>query len=243
MRMAGKKLRVAVCDDEILLLPQLTAMIQNLFLKNDMEVQADSFSTSAALLQALYSRTDYDAYFLDIDIPELDGIALADRIMGADPEALIIFVSGRDDLILDTFRVRPLGFVRKSNFSEDLPKAMDSLLKHFEKPVDVIVPFRDELGHGLQLNLTRLMYVEAQEKYQKLVSIDREEMLRCSIQELENALSPHGVVRIHRSYLVNLRYVYRIDAAQVVLDSRQSLPMSRHRKKEIMQRFLEYSSL
>lgn len=237
-----KKIRIAICDDEILLLPRLAATINNYFLKIGMITETATFSASADLLDSLYNGTVYKIFFLDIDIPEQDGISLAERILEIHPDTLIIFVSAKEELILDTFRVRPLAFVRKSHFSGDMEKAMSVALKHLEEPADTVIPFRDELGHDISLNLTRIIYIEAMGKYQKIISIDGEEMLRCSINDLEAALLPYHFVRIHRSFLVNLKYVYRIDSAQILLDSHQFLPLSRHRRKEIQQAFLKYSS-
>ena len=59
-----------------------------------------------------------------------------------------------------------------------------------------------------------------------------------TISQLEQALSPFHFFRIHRSFLVNFRYIYRIDSSCVCLDDGQKLPLSRHRRKEVQQLFL-----
>lgn len=121
-----------------------------------------------------------------------------------------------------------------------MPQAMEILVKYLLKPTDQILCFHDELGHPIPLNLTRIMYVEAKGKYQDVVSIDDHTMIRCSITELEKALSPHAFLRIHRGYLVNARYIYRIHTNHILLDSGQKLPLSLQRKKEVQNLFLEY---
>ncbi len=236
-----EEIKVAICDDEILLLPQLAAMIRRFFLTNNLEVKPDTFSSSAELLARLYRSECYDVYFLDIDIPEQDGITLAEKIKAKNPESLIVFVSAKEELVYDTFRVQPLAFVRKSCFSKDIKKAMETVMKHLKKPADTEITFYDELGHPILLNINRITYVEAKEKYQDIVSIDSHQMIRCAISDLENTLEPYRFIRIHRGYLVNFQYIYRIDTNHIILDDGQKLPLSRHRKKEVQRLFLEYA--
>ena len=235
------KFRVAICDDEILLLPQLSSMVKSFFRSQNFETEPDTFASAQELLHSLYHVAPHDIYFLDIDIPELDGISLAEKIKDCNPDAHILFVSAREERVFDTFRIHPLAFVRKSNFSEDMKKAMKTLMEHLEKPADQMLNFQDELGHILSLNLTRLMYIEANEKYQNLVSTDGSNLIRCSISDLEKALVPHQFIRIHRGYLVNPQYIYRIDTSSIILDGSQNLPLSRHRKKEVQNLFLAYN--
>ena len=234
-----EKIKVAICDDEIILLPQLASVIRDLLRKQKFEAEASTFSSSAELLKALYLGESYDIYFLDIDMPEQNGITLAGKIRTQSKQALIVYISAREDLVYDTFPTQPVAFVRKSHFSEDIRNAAATLSHFLEKPKDTIIPFTDELEHTLSLNLSRILYVEAKEKYQDIVSIDGSQMIRCSISHLDKTLSPFHFFRIHRSFLVNFRYIYRIDSTCVCLDDGQKLPLSRHRRKEIQQLFLD----
>ena len=125
---------VAVCDDEIILLPQLAAMIRDYFLQAGFTPEVDSYADAAGLLRDVYSRKRHDVYFLDIDIPEHSGIEIAERIAEVYPDAVLCFVSGQEDRILDTFHVRPVAFVRKSCFSEDIVRALSTIKKKLHKP-------------------------------------------------------------------------------------------------------------
>ena len=235
-----EKIKVAICDDEIILLPQLASVIRDLLRKQKFEADAFTFASAADLLKSLYQRDAYDIFFLDIDMPEQNGIALAEKIRIQNSGALIVYISAREDLVYETFSTQPVAFVRKSHFTEDIRNAAATLSRFLEKPKDTVIPFTDELGHTLSLNLSRILYVEAKEKYQDIVSIDGSQMIRCSISQLEQALSPFHFFRIHRSFLVNFHYIYRIDSTSVCLDDGQKLPLSRHRRKEVQQLFLTY---
>lgn len=235
-----KTWRVAICDDEIILLPQLAAVIKNAFRRRDLNLQLETFSSASELLKLVFDGSYYDIYFLDIDLPGQNGITLAKKIRSISDQTQILYVSAKEDLVYETFQTQPLAFVRKSHFREDMERAMDVLAEHLQKETDPILIFEDDLGHRIPLNLNRILYVEAQEKYQNVVSTDGKKMIRCTISSLERELTAHHFVRIHRGYLVNFRYVYRIDAAHVILDDGTKLPLSRHRRREAMRLFLGY---
>lgn len=232
--------RIAICDDEIVLLPQLASVIKNAFRKRDLYVELEAFSSSADLLKQIFNGITYDVYFLDIDLPSQDGITLAKKIRNAQENPLILFISAKEDQVYDTFQTQPLAFIRKSHFHKDMDQAMDVLSDRLKRDPEPVLIFEDDLGHKIQLNLNRMIYVEAKEKYQSIISTDGKKLVRCTITKLEKELVPHHFFRIHRGYLVNFRFVYRIDASHVILDDGEKLPLSRHRRKEALQLFLGY---
>lgn len=235
-----KNWKAAVCDDEILLLPQLAAVIKNAFRRRELNVDLDTYSSAPELLGQIFDGNAYDIYFLDIDLPGQNGITLAKKIRAVSEKAAILFVSAKEEQVYETFQTQPLAFVRKSHFREDMEQAMDVLAQRLKKEPEPVLIFEDDLGHKIPLYLNRILYVEAQEKYQCIVGTDGRKMVRCTISKLEKELTDQHFFRIHRGYLVNFRYVYRIDASHVVLDNGEKLPLSRHRRREALRLFFGY---
>ncbi len=232
--------RIAICDDEILLLPHLSAMIRRYFTTQNLTCETVTFSSSTELSEQIRKNNFFDLYFLDIDIPELNGITLAEKIKQKDGNARIIYVSAKEDMVFQTFKTQPLAFVRKNCFSDDMTEAMNTIMKYLKRPQDTIVTLEDSLGHPVRIHVNRTIYIEAKDNYQYIISAGKQEMVRCSIAELEKALEPYRYIRVHRSYLVNYKYIRRINSDHILLDDGRSLPMSRLRKKEIRQLFMEY---
>ena len=235
-----KSWKTAVCDDEIMLLPQLAAVIKNAFRKRELTASLEVFSSAEDLLKQILGGNYCDIYFLDIDLPGQNGILLAQKIRAVCPDALILFVSAKEELVYHTFQVQPLAFVRKSCFREDMEQAMDLLADPLRKEPEPVLMFEDDLGHVIPLHINQVLYVEAQEKYQYIVGTDGRKLVRCTITKLERELTSYHFFRIHRGYLVNFRYVYRIDTGHVILDNGEKLPLSRHRRKEALQLFFGY---
>lgn len=118
---------------------------------------------------------------------------------------------------------------------------MGTLMEVLEKPKEVILPMEDDLGHFVDLHVDRIVYIESRKAYQEIHSLDGVSLIRKPIQFLEELLSPYRFIRIHRGILVNYRYIHRALPDTIVLDDGGELPISRQRKKQVKEQFLEYA--
>ena len=72
---------------------------------------------------------------------------------------------------------------------------------------------------------------------------DKKIIVKKSLQDLESELKSVGFIRIHKSYLVNSRHIYYVKSASVILDDHSTLPLSKHRVKEVKDKLMYLSKL
>lgn len=236
-----KTLKAAICDDEDRVLPYLAASIKEVFRLYEMELETETFTTVTALWDQVFSGKEYDIYFLDIDIPDYSGIQAAERIRKLYPDGVIVFVSAKEERVFETFSVAPAAFVRKEQFQTDLKKAVQSLHERVFRLQQTWCVLHDAVGGELKLDLEQVMYLEAQDKYVDIITLKKVHLIRQTITELEKELEGHSFVRIHRSYLVNCKFIYRIGKNKLFLDNGRELPVSRYRMAEVKKCFCDYS--
>jgi DNA-binding LytR/AlgR family response regulator len=157
--------------------------------------------------------TEVDAVFLDIRMPGLDGMELA-RILRrfARPPA-IVFVTAYDDGAVDAFDLGVTDYVRKPVRAERLGESLRRVAG--TRSVSPTPAFgKDELSIPVELaGTTRMLprssvrWVEAQGDYARLHTADASHLVRVSLATLAERWADAGFVRIHRSYLVQLRLV------------------------------------
>ena len=130
--------------------------------------------------------------------------------------------------------------IRKSRFLQDTAEIVNLYLKkraaRSRHPRLVL-----HSQNGMEsVQLDQLVYVEGVGKYQDLVVKDsiKPIQVRRSMQELENELTSYGFLRVHKGYLVNYRFVRRIDEADILLTTGQTLPIARRKLGEIKEQFL-----
>ena len=239
----SKKIKVAVCDDERNALDIVSASLKKIFSSHAVDVQVDLFAT-AKMLFARIDTLEYDLLFLDINMPDIDGITLGKKIAEIGAGTDIVFVSSNLDRVLDTFEAQPFGFVRKSNFMQDLSGVVERYVEQKIAGKDgTLVEFKENSGI-FTLDADEIEYIECFRNMQIMhLSGGREKKLRLTMDVLESKLSAYDFIRIHKGYLVNCACIKRIDRESLTLKSSVVLPVGRSRHKAVLDAYLKYARI
>ena len=233
-------LNIAVCDDEEMVLPYLCEQISSAFERVHMEVRIDSYSSSIKLRKTIENRISYDVFFLDIDMKELDGFRLASFIENKLEEAVLIFVSSKEEYVFSSFRHHPFSFIRKEKLRQDLEITVTDLQKKLkcENGNDRII-LTDEQQNSYEFPVQDVLYIEAQDKYICIHTTNGNQVIRSSLSAAEKTLKDTCFMRIHKSYMINLHMIYAIFYDKVVMDDKTELPVGREKVQMLRQRFCE----
>jgi len=164
----------------------------------------------------------FDAVFLDLQLPGMDGVSLLKALPGRTPVVVISASSefGAESYGFDVvdYLVKPLEFGR---FARAVVKLKEWQAARTDKPdaekEDAL--FLRDGGKIQRIDLAKLIYVEAQSNYASFVfEVDKPVMSLLSLRKLEELLPAH-FVRVHRSYIVNERRIRQIEGNQVSLGS------------------------
>jgi two-component system LytT family response regulator len=182
--------------------------------------------------------------FLDVQMPKLDGFEVLELI-GSD--AAVIFVTAYDTYAMRAFDVHAVDYLLKP-FSEErfdaaLERARQRIGKKMPDPVELAASARPPsrylerivIKDGTRVHIipvAKLDYAEAQDDYVSLHSGGKSYLKQQTISSLEAALDPSRFIRIHRSYIVNLERVvkmepYAKESRVAVLADGTQLPVSR----------------
>jgi len=101
-------IRIAVCDDENVIVNQIEHIISEVCKRESIPVNIDVFYSGRELKRQVTSRTKYDIIFLDIQMKGGDGITAAENIRKVDDNVLLIYVSGYDKYMMELFRLDDL---------------------------------------------------------------------------------------------------------------------------------------
>lgn len=237
-----KSIRAAVCDDEDLMLNLLSSSLEACFMQYDCKALLERFTSPAQLLEAVRQGQEYQVFFLDIDMPELNGIDLGVQLKEENEHAAIIYISNCEERVFDSFRARPLGFVRKSSFLKDLQSVVKLYIESTRNEDDRRLEIKT--GQGLMyLPISEIVYIECRKDYQYFYLSKDPEPIKCrlSMGKLEDALEHEGFLRIHQGYIVNYTYIKRIDNELVELTDGTKLPMSRRKRQMVFTQYLRMS--
>ena len=234
-----KKIRVLIVDDEELARFVVRELVQA---HPEMEVLAECVNGFEAVKAVAEHKPDL--LFLDVQMPKLTGFDVLELIGTETP---VVFVTAYDEYAMKAFDVHAVDYllkpVGKERFEAALVRAKERIAARVPMPADVVAAARAPgqfaerivVKDGTKVTLipcSKLEYAEAQDDYVAIASEGRKHLKQQTIASLEAALDPALFVRIHRSYLVNLERVVRIepygkDSRMAILATGARLPVSK----------------
>ena len=238
----SERLKVAVLDDEPRAISVISASVESVFRSYDTEILLETFTAPAELLDRL-NTFSFDLIFLDISMPGMDGIELGKRLVQSKNTAELVFVSSRTDRVFDTFSVHPFGFVRKTNFLDDIGEVIARFEESRRAKTDDsrFAHFKDQQGM-VAIDVTHVTYIECIRNTQVLHfdDSDREHKLYSRMETLEEELKRFDFLRVHKGYLVPCKFIRRFDSNSVILTTGEEIPVGRSRRQEAMDAYLAY---
>ena len=229
-------MRIAVCDDENICLTELVNLIQRKYKSLDLII--DTFSSGEALI-AHYrkNRSPFDIVLLDIEMKGMDGLKTASSLSKYTPTPIIIFVTSHNELACSGYEVSAFRFLTKPVNEHKLVEAIEAAQNRIREAKTILV--HNSKGEYV-IPVDFIMYIEAQNQQVSIVTEKEQFMQRGSIGTYEKELMNDGFYPVHRSYLVNLRFVKGFNKQEIRLACDKRLPLSRLRYKDFSQNFHDF---
>jgi two-component system LytT family response regulator len=235
-------IRALIVDDE-----PLARSILALLLREDPEIEIVDESGSGVEAIAEIHKNKPDLLFLDVHMPECDGFDVLE-FLGKDVPPAVIFVTAYDQYALRAFEAGALDYLLKpfdnTRFDLALARAKEKIERRrgaAQKADRLVVK---DTGQVWFVKLSDIDWIEAADYYACLHVGKRTQLLRRSMSELEQELDQTKFCRIHRSSIVNLDRVERIEVNEdgehdVLLNTGVRLRLSRRHRKELESRLAE----
>lgn len=229
-------INISICDDEVLFTKNLASKIKDLLAGYEFQdFSLKVFNNGNKLIE--HKRdSGCDIAFLDIDMPHINGINLAENLMFLNKNIIIVFVTNRDDLVFDALEVHPFGFIRKSHI-EDVERVLLHAIQrlNFHKTSVVI----RKKGVAKRFYVDDIIYIECSKNYIIYRTKDDKIEIRGSMNTVEQEFANLGFLRVHGSYIVNVSHILEFTNDAVRLSYGIEIPISRSRFKELRSKFLQ----
>jgi two-component system LytT family response regulator len=181
-------------------------------------------------IDEITNSTPVDIVFLDVDMPELSGLEVADIIS---PHTSVIFTTAYPNYAVQAFEKNGSDFLLKPISFERFAKSVSKVENLIRTKKQSEHPSDDEhffinpgiKGRIIQLSYSEIIYIEGLKNYVVLYTIDGRHITYLSMREIEKLLPMSRFTRIHKSYIVNVDKIKSIDGNNVILSSAVELPI------------------
>lgn len=225
------KLHVAICDDENIICNEVKMALKKL--KPDYEI--DIFHSGCELLN---SNVTYDLIFLDIEMPDINGMKTAESLRNGENEEHIIFLTSHTEFMPDAFKVKAFRFLNKPIETETFEEAVVEAEKEILNNEKIAITFQ---GNTKLVRLKEILCFEAFGDgtyiYTKKEVLESKKSLKYWMNEIGN----EHFYQVHKSYFASFRYIKKIDTTEIQLHHlKQSIPVSRRKLPQFKKAFFEY---
>ncbi len=226
-------IKLAICDDENMIVNQIENIILNLCERESIPVDIDVFYCGELLEKEILLGTKYDLIFLDIQMKNGDGITAAKNIRKMDENVLFIYVSGYDKYMMELFQLDVFAFIKKPIHEKIF---IQTFLKANRKICNKMFYFIFRYkNQEYKIPCKDILYFESRGRkisiYHRSGEIDT---FNGKLSEVEIKLSDGKIpfMRIHQSYLVNYYLIKSRSKTEVTLVNGIKLPISEDRQKK-----------
>ncbi|MFQ3545117.1 LytTR family DNA-binding domain-containing protein [Halobacillus rhizosphaerae] len=200
---------VVVVDDERFSREELVYLLKQF---PSVEVVGEADSGEKAVMQTIQKQPD--VLFLDVEMPKMDGMAVAKSVQELKKVPRIVFATAYPDFAVEAFRHEAIDYLLKPFDEEQLKEAISRLEKQFFKeevpstgvsaPSKLAVEGEDAIHY---LDPRDIIYIYREERITKIVDKQRTHETKLALKEVESRLAAFSFYRVHKSYLVNLEYI------------------------------------
>ena len=229
--------RIAVVENELNVAQNDIVLLERYAKENSLSLETAIFQNGYEFLD---TKEEFDAVLMDIDMPGLNGMEVAEKLREKNKTIDIIFTTNLPQFAVDGYKVQALDFVIKPVTFPNLSFAMEKVVEKKRNIVNGSFFLRIG-GFAKRINNEEVLYIEMLNHYIVLHETDMEPLrIRGSLKMIEDLLNPEIFVKINSGIIINISKVSSFENGLVLMEDGSNLPLSRSHKKEFAVRLAEF---
>jgi len=219
--------RIVVVDDDMVFSEKVEKTIKIIYEELNEPVLVSRYSKGSILLDELSMNRSYDIYFLDVEMPGINGLELAQRIKSVEADADIVFVSAYTKYAVPSYKIRACYYILKEEYKAEVPVILKRIRQErLDKAKDYYVI--QNTAYGKRMQMDDIMYLMREKKYVIFYCVNEQEYKeRGSLGDVYGRLPHDRFVYIDRGYIINLKHVSDWEGNVIRLHSSVELIASR----------------
>lgn len=232
-------MRVAVIDDESIFRMQLKMMVEKIATSRSLPLEIEDFETGQAFIDAVKDRR-FDIVFMDIFMPDMDGLETAKRLRELSDKTFLIFMTASDEHYPEAFSLHAFDYVTKPFTMDRIDYLITEIVAH--TPIDAFFIKITTGSVEERVYLKNIVSVTTDGHYLDVHKDDgKSSRVRLTASEFLESVSPDNrLIMINRGIIINMDYIDHIDGNEVYMQDRTIYPISAKKACDIKQQISDY---
>ena len=232
---------IGICDDNIAYLEEAKQTIGGFFHEKGLFNSVSVFSTSAELQNFINSSSaPLDLLFMDIDMPDTNGITLAKDINQKFPVCKLVYLTNYLDFAPDVYETNHFYFIIKEQLSYRLPALYEKLSASSFDDVSAYISIAGLHNAQYHVLVNDIIHIERMKRISHIHTQDFPIQTKIKLEELLSLLNEHSFIRTHQSYIVALASIRELHKTDIILQNGQNIPISRAYQKSVKEAYLRW---
>ncbi len=224
-------LNIVICDDDKAFADKLFSQVSEIVSKTEYEYNIHRFYKGTDMLKHCEKNLT-DIILVDIDMPKMNGFEAVRSLQAEQPDLAIIFVTSHEELAYQAYDYQPFWFVSKRNL-EKLDEVINKLIMKLRFSNESNQIFHLRLDFIIDINVNEVMYLKGDRHYISAVKENGDvQNFRCKLKDAYEQLKQVGFIYVQRSYIVNCRFIQKLEYKYVTLKNGEKISVTRN--KEMM---------
>ncbi len=228
-------MKIGIVEDEVIWTDKIQAVIESYCRDKNILFQIESYRNGRDFMK----NADADLLFLDIELAENEnGFGIAEELMLSGNACKVCFLTSHTEFARSGYKVNAFRYIDKKHL-EEIYEALDFYLK--TRLQDRVIYCNDTERNYVKIKLKDILLVETYGRKLRYLMLDgSDHVCEGRISETAQDLSPFGFFHVQRSYIVNLKYVEKVNGHVITLCSGLQIAVGRAHSKEFRKEFFKW---
>lgn len=229
-------MNILICDDENQYLDSMKSHVKEYM--NNHYIKANIIAVKSPN-NIINNDIKIDLAFLDIQMPNIDGITLAKALKARNDKTILIFVTNYDEYQDEAMDLRIFRFFKKPFEAQRLYSSLDKAMEYIdEQYIDL---FLYNNGEQIRILTDDIVYIRRENRKIILTDINGKEYItRENIDSWTNKLPNSFFYQVHKSFLINLHYITKCSYTELYLNSKIRIPIASRKQADFHKYWFQY---
>lgn len=231
-------LKIAICDDTPEMLEFIEKDLCLIAFEKNIDMKIEQFQSGKTLLLTAHT---FDLLFLDVEMPEMDGFELAEK-MKAKYQTEVVFVTSHQEWIQQSFEYRPFAYLYKPVKKQELRQVLTRYLRELEKETSGKILVKTSTG-TTSIFLAEIVTIEAADEETKINTLNGTYFSRETLKNWQEKLERERTFYLcNRSCIVNFQFVKEVQVKEIIMQDSSLSPIviPCRKRKQVKEAYRKY---
>ena len=228
-------MKIVICDDNLNIISEIKEMLNEYSAIKNVPLEISTFDNGKAVLD---SNDNYNIAILDVEMPDMNGIALGEELRKRNKQIVLIYLTAHSQYLDSALNLNAARFFEKPIDKDRFFSGMDNALERIDNTT-INFFIRDDKTQ-VRVTAESIIYIEISHRKTKVVTEDKIYFTTHTLDYFKDRLVSSIFAQPHKSYIINFNFITAYERGEIVLDSRYKIPISRSKQTEFHKSFVRF---